>query len=100
MRTAFLALTLGLVALGLVTLTPAPASAQVIYSSPYAAPYYYQPPTYYYPGTVYYSTPYYSMPYTWSGNYYVRPWGSGYYYQRYYPWTNSYYYRYRNYPWW
>ena len=96
MRTLFLTLTLGLAALGLVAMTPARASAQWVYQvypTPYAPMYYYQPPVYY-PGPVYSSQPYF-----WTGRYSARPYSSGWYTERYYPWTNQYYYQYRTYPW-
>jgi len=94
------------VALGLVAAAPSDAEAQwlgrgyttyyypaPVYSTPYYGPYY-APPVYSYS-----YTPGYVPNYYWSGRYYVSPYGRGYYYQQYSPWTNNYYYTYRNAPW-
>jgi hypothetical protein len=84
-----------------VTLIPA-GKASAAWWSRYPGLYsnaYYPTYSYYYgyPGA------YYTPPYYWSGQYYVNPYTSGYYYGAYSPWTNQYYYQYRVYPtfgWW
>jgi hypothetical protein len=94
------------VALGLVAAVPSEAEAQwfrrgytysspaPVYSTPYYGSYYAAPPVYSYS-----YTPGYVPNYYWSGRYYTSPYGRGYYYQQYSPWTNNYYYTYRTTPW-
>src|SRR5581483_8694812 len=91
----------GVLCLGLGLIPAREARAQIIDVSPLVAPYvqtysYYYPPAYY--GPTYYPAPvygYYDTPgYYWSGRYYTTPYGSGWYYGRYNPYTNRYGYRY------
>lgn len=99
MRSFMLAAVLGL-GLGF---APEQAQAQIYFGQPY------YPQTYFYPQAppIYYAPPvYYQPPYVWSSQYYVNPYGAGWYRERYYPWTNSYFYQYQNFirpypvPWW
>jgi hypothetical protein len=91
-------------AIGLALLVLAPTQAEATwFRRGYVANYYAPPVTYYY-GPSYYAPPvyyptYYGNPYVWSGQYRVTPYGTRYFYDRYYPGTNQYFYQYRAYPW-
>jgi hypothetical protein len=106
MRSLILKPAIGFLVLAVVSWGPQAAQGQIYFGQPYYGQSYYQPPnlympapSFYYAPPAYYTPPvYYPQPYVWSKRYYSTPMYSGWYRDRYYPWTNSYFFQYRNVP--